>query len=43
MGAEQSSARDNKAGGQGGEGTKVKACYYEILGIDRQATEDEYV
>jgi hypothetical protein len=41
MGAEQSSTRDNKEGGQGGDETQVKACYYEILDVDRQATEEE--
>jgi hypothetical protein len=37
MGAEQSSTRDTSA--QNGEA--VKTCYYEVLGIDRHANEDE--
>lgn len=35
MGAQQSSA----AGAQDSE--PVKRCYYEVLGVDRHATEDE--
>ena len=37
MGAEQSSGRDTSAR----NGEAVKTCYYEVLGIDRHATEDE--
>lgn len=41
MGANQSS----EAGGSGGPGRQaareVKTCYYELLGIDSQASEDE--
>ena len=42
MGANQSS---DAGGGSGGPGRRaageVKTCYYELLGIDRQASEDE--
>ncbi|KUJ10594.1 DnaJ-domain-containing protein [Mollisia scopiformis] len=37
MGAQQSSSRDSNS--QNGEG--VKRCYYEVLGIERSASEDE--
>lgn len=40
MGAEQSSPRDG-GGAQGNVGGAVKTCYYEVLGIDRKASEDE--
>lgn len=44
MGANQSagtgSGRKTEAGGQPGAGD-VKICYYELLGIDRQASEEE--
>lgn len=43
MGANQSSdAGDNNGPGRSGPG-EVKTCYYELLGIDRQASEDECV
>jgi len=42
MGAEQSSARDS-AGAQGHPPGVVKACYYEVLGVDRQASDEECV
>jgi hypothetical protein len=35
MGAEQSSER-------GANGDTVKRCYYEVLGVERTATDDEY-
>ena len=35
MGAEQSS-------GRGANGDAVKRCYYEVLGVERTATDDEY-
>jgi DnaJ family protein A protein 5 len=38
MGAQQSSGRDNTQ-----NGAPVKTCYYEVLGIDRHATDDEWV
>ncbi|KAL3423996.1 C2H2 finger domain-containing protein [Phlyctema vagabunda] len=37
MGAEHSSPRGDSAQ----QGTVAKTCYYEVLGVDRQATEDE--
>lgn len=37
MGAQQSSGRDSSSQ----NGTVAKRCYYEVLGIERQATEDE--
>ena len=44
MGANQSSdaGGSSESGGCGrGAAGGVKACYYELLGIDRQASEDE--
>lgn len=38
MGAEQSAPRDN---GQKASVTPQKTCYYELLGIDRQVTDEE--
>jgi DnaJ family protein A protein 5 len=38
MGAQQSSGRDADA--QGGDA--VKKCYYEVLGVERSSTDDEY-
>jgi hypothetical protein len=38
MGAEQSSSRHDSAAQ---DGTAVKTCYYEVLAVDRQATDDE--
>jgi hypothetical protein len=40
MGAEQSSARDS-AGPQPGTLNPAKTCYYELLGLDRHATDEE--
>lgn len=43
MGNQSSHAADGGGPGggvRGGEGD-VKVCHYELLGIDRQATEDE--
>jgi hypothetical protein len=37
MGAQQSSERDIQSE------ESVKRCYYEVLGVDRQATEEEYL
>lgn len=37
MGAEQSTPRD----GQAAASTVRKTCYYEVLGVDRQAADDE--
>lgn len=37
MGANQSTGR-----GGGGDTQQVKRCYYELLDVDRQATDDEY-
>ena len=42
MGAEQSSARDS-AGAQEHPPRVAKACYYEVLGVDRQASDEECV
>ena len=43
MGANQSSdASNNNGPGRRAPG-EMKTCYYELLGIDRQASEDEYV
>ncbi len=39
MGAEQSSTR--AAGGGPAGRSPRKTCYYELLGLDRQATDDE--
>ncbi|KAL1881382.1 hypothetical protein VTK73DRAFT_4389 [Phialemonium thermophilum] len=39
MGAEQSSARDSSA--HASPSTAAKTCYYELLGLGRQATDDE--
>ena len=43
MGANQSYDTGGSHGPRGGgrSGGKVKTCYYEVLGVDRQATEDE--
>lgn len=44
MGANQSShAGDSSGPGGGGRGAvgEVKTCYYELLGIDREASGDE--
>jgi hypothetical protein len=38
MGAEQSSGRDANA--QAGD--DVRRCYYEVLGVERSTTDDEY-
>jgi DnaJ family protein A protein 5 len=38
MGAQQSSGRDSDAPGS----KVVKRCYYEVLGVERHATDDEY-
>lgn len=42
MGAEQSSSVRQETGGSA-EGAVRKTCYYEVLGIERQASEDECV
>jgi len=39
MGANQSSGADSSAFPSGGE---VKTSYYELLGLERTATDDEY-
>jgi hypothetical protein len=39
MGAQQSAARDGSAPGA----EALKKCYYEVLGIERHATDDESV
>ncbi|KAI9643460.1 hypothetical protein NHQ30_008079 [Ciborinia camelliae] len=39
MGAEQSSSRGGDAQNNGG--VVMKTCYYELLGVERQATDDE--
>ena len=44
MGANQSShtgGSSGTGGGPAGRAQEVKTCYYELLGIDRQACEDE--
>ena len=44
MGANQSSGAGGSNGSGGGamRGTQeVKTCYYKLLGVDRQASEDE--
>lgn len=43
MGANQSTGSDgNERPGDGGESTAaLKTCYYEILGVERQATEEQ--
>lgn len=43
MGANQSydSGRSNGHTGGGRSSGTMKTCYYEVLGVDRQATEDE--
>ena len=38
MGAEQSSSRNASAAQ---DDAAVKTCYYEVLGVDRQASDDE--
>ena len=40
MGANQSSYG---GGGSGGSGPDMKTCYYELLGIECQASEEECV
>jgi DnaJ family protein A protein 5 len=40
MGASQSSGAN---GGVGGAGAEVKTSYYELLGVERSATDDECV
>ena len=40
MGANQSSDAGGSGGGRG-EAGEVRTCYYEVLGINRQASEDE--
>jgi DnaJ homolog subfamily A member 5 len=42
MGAEQSSARDS-AGTPGQAPAIAKTCYYEVLGVDRQASDEECI
>jgi len=37
MGAQQSSGRDSSPQ----TGAAAKRCYYEVLGVERQATDDE--
>ena len=39
MGASQSSGAN---GGVGGAGAEVKTSYYELLAVERNATDDEY-
>lgn len=43
MGANQSSGGSNSGGGGGraGREREAKKCYYEVLGVDRQASEEE--
>ena len=41
MGANQSSNTRGSSGAGGGAAGEVKTCYYALLGIDGQATEDE--
>jgi hypothetical protein len=38
MGAEQSSVRDKVVGSQ----ESTKRCYYDVLGVGRQASDNEY-
>ncbi len=38
MGAQQSSGRNTDTPGR----ESVKRCYYEVLGVERHATDDEY-
>ena len=40
MGAGQSSGGSQS---EGGNVTTIKISYYELLGVDRQASDDEYV
>lgn len=40
MGAEQSSSRSNGAAGRNATAPR-KTCYYEVMGLDRSATDDE--
>ncbi len=40
MGANQSSNGGSHGGAQTNNG-EVETCYYELLGVDRQATEEE--
>jgi len=42
MGGEQSTSRGPGSAGQA-SATPRKTCYYELLGLDRQATDEEYV
>lgn len=39
MGAEQSSSRGGDTQNNGG--VVMKTCYYELLGVERQASDDE--
>ena len=41
MGANQSSDTGGSSGPGEGAAGEVKTCYYELLGIERQASEDE--
>ncbi|KFZ20697.1 hypothetical protein V502_03063 [Pseudogymnoascus sp. VKM F-4520 (FW-2644)] len=41
MGAQQSSNQQNPSGPGDTGGPHVKTCYYELLGVDRQASDDE--
>ena len=41
MGANQSSGAGGSSRRKDEAGAEVKTCYYEILGVDGQASEDE--
>ena len=41
MGANQSSGAGDSSRHKGGAAGEVKTCYYEILGVHGQASEDE--
>ncbi|KFY33429.1 hypothetical protein V494_07643 [Pseudogymnoascus sp. VKM F-4513 (FW-928)] len=41
MGAQQSSNQQKSSGQGDAGGAHVKTCYYELLGVDRQASDDE--
>lgn len=43
MGAQQSSNQQKPSEQGDAGGPHVKTCYYELLGVDRQASDDEYV
>lgn len=43
MGAQQSSNQQKPSEQGDAGGPHVKTCYYELLSVDRQASDDEYV